>query len=329
MKTLPLTTMKTGFLAAMRTAAACAALAGVLAGCSRKAPDSALLCKVGNHEIRVDDFRRELEARIKLQRPPADKQALLDEMIAREAQLQRAKAAGLENDPEVRRYYANLLIARLRERELAPRLESNAVSAAAVQAEYQKNLSRYARAAKARLAVIHIKTNAKMSQEKQAELRARIEEARKLAQALPPTARGFDRVALDYSEDQTTRYKGGDAGWFDEGQPAYRFPNEVVAAGFALSKNGEISDVITTPGGLYLVTRTDTRDGSATPLVQVETSLRRRLQAEQRQQTEQEFLREIRRMTPVKIFSETLAGVEFPTTTVAKAREVLPPELPQ
>lgn len=313
----------------MRVAAACAALVGVLVGCSQKASDSGLLCKVGNHEIRVEDFKRELEARLKSQRPPTDKQALLDEMIAREVQLQRAKAAGLENDPEVQRNYANLLIARLRERELAPRLESNSVSAAEVQAEYQKNLGRYSRAAKARLAIIHIKTDAKMSQEKKAEVRARIEEARQLAQALPSAARGFDRVALDYSEDQTTRYKGGDAGWFDEGQPAYRFPKEVVTAGFALAKNGEVSDVITTPGGLYLVTRTDTRAGSATPLEQVEINLRRRLQAEHRQETEREFLQKIRRLTPVEIFQETLAGLEFSTTTVAKAREVLPPDLPQ
>lgn len=321
--------MNPRIFSSISAAVACVALAGWLAGCSQKPSDAGVLCRVGNKEIRVEDFQRELDARLKSQRPPTNKQALLDEMIAREAQLQRARAAGLENDPEVQRHYTSLLITRLRELELSPRLASNAVSDAAVQAEYQKNLPRYTRPSKARLAVIHVKTDARMSEEKRAEARVRIEEARKLALALPPGARGFDRVALDYSEDHTTRYKGGDAGWFDDGQAAYRFPNEVIAAGFGLPKNGDVSEIITTPGGLFLVTRMDTRESSATPLAHVEINLRRRLEAEHRQQVEQQYLQETRRMTSVKTFPDTLATVDFPTTTVAKAKESLPPELPQ
>ena len=305
------------------------AFALMLGGCSQKPSAPGLLAKVGDREIRLEDFQRELEFRLKSQRPPADRQALLDEMIARETQVQRAKAAGLEQDPEVQRNYASLLVTRLRDKELRPRLESTSVATNEIQAEYQKNLSHYTRPAKAQLAIIQVKTPPKMTEDKLAEARTRIEDARRQALALPASARGFGPVALTCSEDQSTRYKGGDAGWFDEGQSAYRFPTEVIAAGFALKTNREVSEVLRTADGYYLVTRLDTRPRSFSPLTQVENSLSRRLLAEKRQQAEQSFLLEVRQSTPVKVFPETLRTVDFPTTAVVQAQESAPPDLPR
>src|SRR4051812_16201786 len=96
-----------------RLAAALALAAGVLltGGCKPAAkPTSAgVLAKVGSHEIRVEDFKREMEWRIKNQRPLPDKQSLLEEMVSRELLLQKARAAGLEQDPDIRHSYESLL----------------------------------------------------------------------------------------------------------------------------------------------------------------------------------------------------------------------------
>ncbi|MDB6030530.1 MAG: hypothetical protein JWM16_868 [Verrucomicrobiales bacterium] len=300
-----------------------------ISGCKQKAVDSSILAKVGSREIRLEDFKTEVEWRIKNHRPLPDRRELLDEMIARELLLQKARAEGLENDPDVRHSYESLLAGKLRDRMLTPRVEALKVSSEEVQSLYKKELARNTQSAKAHLALVCIKTDSKMSSEKRAEAEKRIQEARQFALGLPSSTRGFGQIAMDYSEDQASRYKGGDVGWFDENQTAYRWPSEVVAAGFGLKTNGAISEVIAAANGFYLVTKLDARESVATPLGQLQASLQRRLLTEKRQQTETAFRQELRDAAPVQSFPQALGEVNYPATAVAKAEELAPPTLPR
>src|SRR5437870_866927 len=122
--------------------AAVLALAMLLtSGCKPKATAPNVLARVGSREIRVEDFKKEVEWRIKNQRPLPDKQSLLEEMISRELLLQKARAAGLEDDPDVRHSYESLLAGKLRERLLTPRIDALKVSSEEVQARYEKTVS--------------------------------------------------------------------------------------------------------------------------------------------------------------------------------------------
>ncbi len=305
-----------------------AALSGLVSllaaftGCSNKPSEVGVLARVGAQVITREDFEKEVQWRVSNQRPLPDKQALLEEMIARETRLQKARALGLENDPEVRREYENMLTARLEEHELTPRLDALKAPPDEVRSLYETNLAHYTRPAKARLALIEIKIDPKLEADKITELQSRINEARN--QAL---TRGFTRVAADFSEDQASRYKGGDVGWFDEGVTGYRWPDEVISAGFALNTNGAISEVIKTGRGFFLVSKLDSRPSVVTPLAQVENSLQRRLLAEKQQQLRQAFERETRAFVPVQTYPQALAALDYPTTTVAKAAEALPPTM--
>ena len=305
-----------------------AAVVALIAGCKPHATAPAVLAKVGSHEIRVEDFKREVEWRRKNHRPLPDKEALLEEMITRELLLQKARAAGLENDPDILRSHESLLASKIQERELTPRLEALKADPDQVRALYQKDLSKYTRPAKAHLAMIYIKTELKIRAEKLAEAESRIQEALRQAKALPASSRGFDRVAVDFSEDQASRYKGGDIGWFDQDRTAYRWPAEVLSAGFALKTNGEISSVIRATNGFYIVSRLDTREAATTPLEQLQAPLQRRLVAEKRQEAEAAFRRELRSFAGVQTYAQTLMQVEYPTTVVAKSEEPIPPALP-
>ncbi len=310
---------------------ALSAVLGLAAGCKPQATSPVapiVLAKVGSREIRVEHFNYEVQWRLKNHRPLPDKEALLEEMINRELLVQKARAAGLENDPDFRRSYEGMLASRIQERELTPRLDAVKAPAEAIRALYEKNLAQYTRPAKARLAFIYIKIEPRMSPEKLSEAEARIQEALKLAKALPPSSRGFDRVAVDYSEDQASRYKGGDVGWFDQGRAAYRWPAEVVSAGFALKTNGEISGVIRATNGFYIVSKLESRDSVITPLEQVQTSLQRGLLTEKRQEAEAAFRRETRAFVAVESFTQALAKVQYPAATMAKADEPQPPSLP-
>src|SRR5438876_1008018 len=254
------------------------ALTGLFTSCTRKpAANPNVLVKVGSHEITIQDFDREVQWYVKSRRPLPDKETVLEQMISRELRLQKAKASGLENDPDVRRRYEAMLAGRVEDLELKPQLEQLTVSPEEISAAYQKEIAHYSRPAKIRLALICIKTDRKATAEKILDAETRIAEARKAASALPIGTKGLGGAAADYSEDQASRYRGGDVGWFDQGRTEYRWPASVVVAGLALSKNGDISEVIRPTDGFYVVSRLDSREPVVTPFEQVQSSIQRRL----------------------------------------------------
>src|SRR5262245_26912303 len=190
-------------------------LGACLCGCSKK-ENADVLAKVGPSEIRVEDFKREWALRAESSRTMLSAEDLLDELISRELVLLKAKQAGLEQDPEVRRAIRGVLINKLKERELKPRTEAVEVTADEIRARYEQNRAHYTTAPKARLAIIYLPTDAKMSATRLTEAKARIQEARDTVRQQPPDlTRGFGSVALTYSEDQASRYKGGDIGWIE------------------------------------------------------------------------------------------------------------------
>jgi len=305
-----------------------AATVAIFSGCSEKKANPDVLAKVGNREITVSDFKAEIEWRKQNERALPDKEVLLGEMISRELALQKARSLGLEKDRDVQRTYEEILASKLKERELAARLAAVKISTEEAQADYQKNLQRYTQPAKARLALIQIATDRKMSREKTDELEARAQEVLELAKALPENVKNFDRVAVDFSDDQASRYKGGDVGWYDEGATLTRWPAEVMNAAFAL-KTGEISDVIKTGKGFFIVRKLDTREAVVTPLAQVQGSIEHRLLAQKRQETEAVFARELQTFAPVQTNEQAFAEIDYPKTTVATAPEFKPPALPR
>ncbi len=301
----------------------------VLAGCAKSpAPDPTVVATVGDRVIRAEDVQREIAWRQSARRGVPAPAALLDEMVSQESLVQKACAAGLEKDPEYLRACRSLLVSKLKERELTPRVESLQVSAEELRAAYERQIDRHTQPGKARLALVQIKTDPKMDDARLAELRSRIDEARVQALTLTHGDAGFGKVAVAYSEDQSSRYKGGDVGWFDEGQAHYRWPAEVIAAGFALQNLDEMSEVIRTTNAFYLVKKLDARAGCVTLQTQVEERLRRQLLAQKREQAEKSFFNEARQAAGVRTFPEAIASLPTPSTTVARRTADEPPSLP-
>jgi len=317
-----------------KTAAAAVRLLGAagviaLAGCAKSpAPDPTVLATVGDRAIRVEDVQREIAWRQSARRGVPEPRALLEEMIAQESLVQKARAAGLEKDPEFQRACRSLLVSKFKERELTPRVEALQVSADELRAAYENQKDRLTQPAKARLALIQIKAEPKLSDAELIELRTRIESARTESLALTNTGPGFGKVAVAYSEDQASRYKGGDVGWFDEGQTHYRWPAEVISAGFALRNGGDVSEVIRAANGFYLVKKLDTRAANVTPMAQFEQSLRRQLLKDKREQVEKGFHSEARQAAGVQTFTNALASIPVPSRAVARRTTEEPPGLP-
>jgi hypothetical protein len=300
----------------------------VSAGCSKQKPvNPNVLARVGSHEITVQDFEREVQWWRNSRRPMPDRDALLEQMIHRELRLQKAKAAGLENDPEVKRKIELILAGRVEELELRPVVDGVKASPEEVQAVYEKDIARYSKPVKVRLALIHLKTDPKMNPDQLAEVEKRAGDAHTAALALPQGSHGLATAAAEFSDDQGSRYRGGDVGWFDAGKTEYRWPSEVVEAGLALTRIGEISPIVRAKDGFYVVTRTDIRESSVTPLDQVRGVIEQKVVASKRQEVQQAFDQKLRTATPVQIFPQAMERVNYPASSIASADDSQPPVL--
>ncbi|MBX3745653.1 MAG: peptidylprolyl isomerase [Verrucomicrobiae bacterium] len=317
-----------------------AALAWGVTGCNRSEEAAALpdgprvVAEVGARQITALDIENEVARRTAARRPVPDKEALVREMVERAALLERARLGGLDEDPAIRHEMENLLIGRLLDRELNPRREAVQVLPDEVRAAYEADLDRYTRPAQARLAMLHLEVDSKASESRRAEARSRMEEAREQALLLPPPQRargatGFGALSIRYSDDQISRHRGGDIGWYEEGQAPARLPSEVVETGWRLPI-GVVSEILEGPSGYFLVMKIDERDRTITPFESVQASLRQTLLVRARKEIEEQFKHETARLVSSRVDSAAVASVTLPATDplVAQRRESKPPALP-
>ena len=190
-----------------------------LIGCREEKPLTAsapvleFVATVGGITISRDELAEALAKRMKsLGGEPAAalKQQVLDELIREKVLLNKARAAGLDRDPELVRRWERMVVAKYEAPHKPDADKQRAPSSAEVEQFYQEHAAEYQRLERIRVALIQVKGSAKATEEKRAELRARAEKILALAQA--PDA-NFAELARLHSEDRATRYSGGDGGW--------------------------------------------------------------------------------------------------------------------
>jgi peptidyl-prolyl cis-trans isomerase C len=316
-----------------------AGVAFAFAGCSRDngtadrdipATDSPVLAIVAGSPITANDLLAEVAHRKQRNQTIPAKEELLEAMINRAALIHRAKASGLDKDPAMRRRLDGLLVSEIRQRELQSQLDTVEVSEEELRAAYAERAQSFTTPAKSRLAILHLVGGKAASDGKRSELRARMTEARDRSLADPapgglgPAARGFGTLAVEFSDDQVSRYRGGDAGWFTPGQAGTRWPAEVLKAGLLLAQ-GEVSEVIESKGDFFLVRKTGELAEATTSFENAIPAIRQQLVVAKRETIERAFHDENGRLAKVKTMPEALASIKFPASP--SATEPKPPEM--
>ena len=292
---------------------------------------SPVLATIGSVTITVEDLLAEAEHRRSKNQPVPGKEELLNAMVNRAALIENAKRSGLDRDPEIRRAMDAVLLSEMRERGLKEKIDAINISDEELRAAYDAEAAKFYQAPKARLSILHLVGGKAPSDDKRAELRARLESVREQVIANPPrggrgpAAQGFGALAIENSDDQVSRYKGGDAGWFESGVDGTRWPSEVLAAGHSL-KIGELSPVLESAGSFYLVTKTAERPAVTTPFEQAQSGLRLTLLADKRLAVERAFNEENERLAGVKMNPAALIDIDLPA--VPAKGELTPPALP-
>ena len=309
---------------------ALSAAACLVSQCEKPAPAAAskgkTLATVAGQAITDQDLLAEAAwRRSNNQAVPAAPQ-LLEEMAQRLALVEKAKQSGIADDSETKRRVQSVIIASLREKQLAAELAKIAVTDEDVSKAYESKREEFTRPGLDRFAILFQAADAKASDARKAEAKQRLEAALALADANPaaggrgPAAGGFGQVAAQHSDDQVSRYKGGDIGWIETSAKETRLPANVIEAGRALEK-GKRSGVIEAADGFYAILKTDARPGGARPLEEVADNLRQELLRERRRAAEEAFLADALRVAKADIDAAAAAEVVLPDSPPPAAAE--------
>jgi parvulin-like peptidyl-prolyl isomerase len=254
-------------------------------------------------------------------------------MVERFALVAKAERDGIANEYETQRRYETLLIARLRHDSIDTATKQISITDDELNTEYQKRLPEFTRSAIDRFAILFQEADAKSSDTHRDEARKRLEQGLAQAEASPatggrgPAASGFGAAAIDFSDDQISRYRGGDIGWVAAGDPLDRIPDQVLEIG-RLLKKGSRSEVIETEGGYYVIQKTDSRPGGARPLEEVAVSLRQKLLREKQQELELTFVADALKSASATIDTSAAKQVDLPAPSTTQPISNTPPSFP-
>lgn len=289
---IPGSTVRPGLLAGL--------VAGLMAsGCGRQAaaPDASSqvvpsLAVVDGQPVTEADFRHWWGRRSGPADSPQARQEVLNQLIERSALAAAARRAGLDRDPELAAEVDRLLIARLHSTRLKERMDRVEVPEAELAAEYERGrTTRYRRPEQVRAAVLWFDTHGQAPLAER--YRPRLEAVRaELAQAGLPATNGFGQFALANSEHRVSRHRGGDLGWLPNSPSQDAWRTEVMRLAGTLREPGEVSEISTSPAGLFLVRLIGREPGGEQPYAAAREQILRSLLTERRRRVEDRFRQE-------------------------------------
>lgn len=240
---------------------------------------------------------------------------LLERLIQRELLYAEARRVAFEQSPALQAAWRNLVIQRFQE-HLETQSESvPPPTAAEIEAEYLRRAEHYSLPPQVRAALIQLPASVQGTLA--ADLRS---EAQRTAQALPD----FGPLAAR-SLHTPSRRQGGDLGWLTRSQAGLALPREVVTALFALSRPGEVSPLLSTAEGTFLLKLIEARPARRKPLAAVREQVAHDLQRSRQATAEQLLYARLRAQHGVQTNLQRLAELSPSVQAVAAH----PPQLPR
>ena len=299
------------------------------ASCSQK-PAGNVIARVGDALISKAALQEELAERARKGQPvstPAERESVLNDMIRLEVFYAKAKAAGMDRDPEIARQYKRMLAGKFEEAERQKEPQVAKPEEAEVELFYEQQRAQFTSPEKVNVAVLFLKVPSKAAAEQVQNARERVAGLRQLAIAQRDAQPHFGLLAQENSDDQATRYRGGDCGWITRQPTKVRWEPMVLQAMFALAKPGDITPPIRAADGFYLGKLIERRAEATASLAEVRDRIERQLLATKQKRSREEFDRTQCRSLEVAIDAELLKTLEAPAF-VAQKKDTTPPVSP-
>jgi parvulin-like peptidyl-prolyl isomerase len=269
---------------------------------------SSVLAVVDGQPISVQRLRDEMALRggDEAFATPAQRRALLDEIIRVEVLASNARKEGYADRPDVRRTMDQLLADRYAHDAIDEPLSGLTVTDGEIEAYYRAHPAEFTLRRTARVAVIALHVPSDATAEQREAVRQRAQEARTQALAQPQGA-AFGDLAMAYSDDAATRERGGEIGWVTDASDQPHLDPAVMAAIFASHGEADVPPLIETPSGFYVVRCLERRPGAMRPLSEVREAIR------------QQLIRQARADRAAKLYAAALANVPVNVSEAAVA----------
>lgn len=257
--------------------------------------------KLTAEDLRLLVQRADPALRVQLLANPAALKEFVRERMLRLLMLEKARAVGFDQKPEVVRraneardtVIVSAYIASLTEPDPAYPSQADIVAA------YENNKARFAMPRQYQVSQIAVRLPVGSSAKEDEEAKAKILSIR---QQLNRKNADFAALARQYSDDHVTGHKGGDLGWVREDQlvPAVR---DAVST----MPDDTISEPIRTPEGWHIIKLTGSRPASVAPLADVQEEIAQALRQRRVQQNTRIFVDDMLRKEPIELNENELA----------------------
>ena len=217
------------------------------------------------------------------------KEELLDSLLRDSLYSRAARDENLQSIPEVQKEIDEA-IRRTLAKVYEKRILSGSISEKEMLSYYEKNIDQYKTPEQIRGRRILVKTKA---------------EAEEILKLLKDGA-DFNHLAMERSIDSAGK-QGGIFGWLRTGQ----MPPPIEKVAFALEE-GEVSEVIATPSGYFLIKVEEKRVGKQLPFSEVKDRVRNQLRSDKQRMAVETKTKELKEKYQARLHLEFLSEVPVP-----------------
>jgi len=294
-------------------------------------PVQGYVAKVGDQVITTNRLLEALLLRggesISVFQEYTNRLVVLDELLRTELIVAHARKEGFLDRSDIADAIKSLVATRYVEEVLSATGNLEEVDGAEALAYYESHPELFRTPELARVAVIYLSVPERADGEARAAVKRRADQLRDEALAQNEPSRHFGELAARHSDDQVSRYKGGDAGWITRNALQSRWPEPALAAIFSMETPGELSPVIETERGFYLFRLMEYQPSSRLPFDLVERNVAHAIVGERRQSLLEKMVEDSRRTARVTIKEDVLRSMEIPQSKTP-SRPMTPPAMP-
>ena len=313
-----------GVLSALAVGLAAVAIGS--GGCGRGPEPEAALADRSDDVVRVGDLgisKREFLAERRKVPPTVPDDELLERMTRRLLLFAEARRTGFDRSEEMQEAWRALVSSRFEEAQDAARKGAAEISDADIEACYRQQADHFAPPERRHLALIQVARPANAAPESRAEREREASAVREQAVAGRTVHRDFGELAARHSFHPSSRRSGGDVGWLTRAQAERAWPASVVEAAFALTSPGDISPIVATEEGWYLIKLMEGPDRRPASLDSLRERIRRELARTREAEAQDARFRELRARHGVETHSDRLPVAAPAAPSLAQR----PPEL--
>ena len=277
----------------------------LVAGAGLAVQEDPILGEAGNYVVKKSDVDRMLayyppETQQRLQENPAEMETLVKRMLEVKIIADVAKREKFDQQTQIKKQLAYVMDDFLSKEYLAKVVMKNAtVSDADLREYYTQNREKLGVPEQVRARHILFKVDPASTEDEKKQVKARAQTILKRAKA----GEDFEKLARAYSDDQTSKTKGGDLGYFAPG----RMVPEFEGAAF-YTDPGEITDIVETKYGYHIIKVEDHIEARERSFEELKDTIREQMQQQLVMFKVQKFIGQAAENAGMQVYSDRILG---------------------